>query len=39
MFSVIYGVLIAPYPYARPGHDSAERIRAQRVRSITMGAA
>src|SRR3954452_12044798 len=31
-------LLIAPYPYARPGHDSPERSQARRVlRSITMG--
>jgi hypothetical protein len=40
VFSVIYGVLIAPYPYARPGHDSPERSQPRRVlRSITMRAA
>src|SRR6476659_9462953 len=28
IFSVIYGVLIAPYPYARPGEIWAPEIRA-----------
>lgn len=33
IFSVIYGVLIAPYPYARPGRmfDDAEVLRGARV--------
>src|SRR5258708_26575683 len=28
IFSVIYGVLIAPYPYARPGEIWAPEVRA-----------
>ena len=30
IFSVIYGVLIAPYPYARPGEIWAPQVRARR---------
>ena len=30
IFSVIYGVLIAPYPYARPGEIWAPEVRARR---------
>ena len=33
IFSVVYGVLIAPYPYARPGEIWAPRFKTPKTRN------